>query len=228
MTIGLLSILLLPVSLFAQGETALVKAVKAKLDKVKDYEAKGRLKMDVSFINAPASEVAVYYKKPDLFKVTKSGGISILPKGGVTVNISSLLASDQYTVVPAGQAVVKGVTTKVVKMLPLQENSDVVLSTIYIDEKSLLIRKATVTTKESGSYEMEMDYGKYSAWGLPDKMVFLFNTKDYKLPKGVTFEYEKGGETKTKNVKKDRGRIEITYAQYTINKGVPDAVFRSK
>jgi hypothetical protein len=31
--------------------------------------------------------------------------------------------------------------------------------------------------------KLEMSYGKYIAYGLPDKVIFSFNTKDYKLPK---------------------------------------------
>lgn len=214
--------------LFAQNESALIKAVKAKLDKVSDYQANGRMSVDVSFINAPASNVIIYYKKPDQFKVNKEGGISILPKGGVSVNINSLLTGDNYAVVPAGSSVIKGITTKVIKLLPLAENSEVVLTTLYIDEKALLIRKATVTTKESGSYEMELDFGKYAAWGLPDKMVFLFNTKDYKMPKGLTFEYEKGNTKKEKTLKNKKGRVEVNYNSYIINKGISDKVFAGK
>jgi len=214
--------------LFAQNEAALIKAVKAKLDKVADYQANGRMSVDVSFINAPASKVVVYYKKPDQFKVKKEGGISILPKGGVSVNINSLLTGDDYAVVPAGSAIIKGITTKVIKLLPLAETSEVVLTTLYIDEKALLIRKATVTTKESGSYEMELDFGKYASWGLPDRMVFLFNTKDYKMPKGLTFEYEKGNTKKEETLKNKKGRVEVNYNSYIINKGISDKVFAGK
>jgi outer membrane lipoprotein-sorting protein len=214
--------------LFAQDENGLIKAVKTKLNKVADYQANGRMSVDVSFINAPASNVMVYYKKPDQFKINKEGGISILPKGGVSVNINSLLTGDDYAVVPAGSAIIKGITTKVIKLLPLAETSDVVLTTLYIDEKSLLIRKATVTTKESGSYEMELDFGRYAAWGLPDKVVFLFNTKDYKLPKGLTFEYENGNTKKEKTIKNKKGRVEVIYTNYIINKGISDKVFAEK
>jgi len=216
------------VGAWAQNENALLKAVKAKLDKVQDYQAQGQMKVDVSFINAPTSPVTVYYKKPNQFKVKKSDGISLLPKGGVSVNLSSLLAGNNFTVVPAGAAVVKGVNTKVLKLLPLSENDDIVLMTLYVDEKALLIRKNSVTTRESGSYEIELDYGRYAAWGLPDKVVFLFQAKDYKLPKGITFEYEKGGAKKAEGDKNQKGKVEITYARYIINKGVDDKVFQNK
>ncbi len=208
----------------AQPEVALIKKLKEKLERVKNYTANGQMKVAVSFINATPSNVVMYYKAPNQFTVKKEGGISILPKGGVSVNLNALLVGDNYTVVPAGTSVVKGRTLKVVKLLPNDASGNVVLTTFYIDEKALLIRKTSVTTKESGSYDIDMDYGKWSAWGLPDKMVFIFSTRDYKLPKGVTFEYEKGG-TKKPPVKEDKGRVEITYADYRINKGVDDKVF---
>ena len=213
---------------FSQDETELVNKVKAKLEKVSDYQAEGKLKMDVSFIDAPESKVTIFYKKPNKFKVKKSGGISILPKGGISINVSSLFANQNYDIVAGKDAMLNGITTKVVKLLPTDENSDVVLTTLYIEEKNLVIRKATVTTKESGTYEIEMNYGKYAEWGLPDKLVFSFNTKDYKLPKGITFEYEKGGKKKEESIKNKKGKIEISYSSYTINKGVEDKMFEKE
>ena len=62
----------------SQQEAELVKKVKAKLDRVRDYTAQGKMKIDVSFIDAPDSKVTVYYQRPDKFKVKKDGGISIL------------------------------------------------------------------------------------------------------------------------------------------------------
>lgn len=214
-------------SLFAQNETEVLNKVKAKLDKVNDYQATGKMKLDVSFINAPASGVIVYYKKPGKFKLKKNGGISILPKGGVSVNVNSLLANNDYTVVPAGRGNIDGTETLDVKLIPNDENSDVVLAKLSIDEKNLVIRKATVTTRENGTYEIQMSFGKFAAWGLPDKVVFIFNTKDYKVPKGITLEYESGKEKKPEDkLKGKKGKVEITYSNYEINKGLADSVFQ--
>lgn len=219
------SVLMVSINSFAQNEDELVKKVKAKLDKVNDYTAQGKMRIDVSFIDAPESKVVVYYKKPDKFKVKKNGGISILPKGGVSVNLGTLLGNESYDIVPGKDAKINGIDTKVVKLLPQNENSDVVLTTLYIEEKNLVVRKATVTTKESGTYEIDLNYGKYIDWGLPDKIIFSFNTKDYKLPKGLTFEYEKGDKKKAEALKNKKGKVEITYSNYSINKGIDDKVF---
>lgn len=209
----------------AQGEEALVKAVRARLDKVTDYEARGRMTLDVPFIQAPPSDVTVYYKKPNSFKVVKKDGISILPKGGVGINMSSILSADDFTIVPSGMAVVAGVNTKVVKLIPQAEASDIVLMTLYIDEKAALIKRSSVTTRESGSYAIDLTYGKFAAWGLPDAVVFSFNAKAYKLPKGITFEYERSGQPAPAAPKDQKGKIQITYSDYKINKGLSAAVF---
>lgn len=211
----------------AQDMTALINKVKAKLDQVNDYTAEGVLKTDVTFIKAPAGKVKVYFKKPDKFKLKKDGGISILPKGGVSVNTSSMVMAENYVALAAGELVIDGVKTKVVKLLPTDENSEVVLSTLYIDETSLLVRKAITTTKDNGTYEISLTYGKYTNYGLPDKIVFSFNTKDYKLPKGVTLEFDEGEKkSDSDKLKNKKGRVEITYSTYTINKGVDDSVFK--
>jgi len=212
----------------AQDVTDLLKKVRAKLDLVKDYKASGNLKTDVSFLKIPVSKVNVYYKKPDQFRIKKDGGISLLPKGGVSVNLNALMTTGEYVAVDAGEAVVNSLKLKVIKLLAVDEASEIILSTLYIDEQTLLIKKAVTTTRENGTYEMEMQYGKFIQWGLPDKVVVTFNTKDYKLPKGVTFEYEAGEKpvTKEEALKNKKGKVEITYQSYQINQGISDAVFK--
>lgn len=226
-TILFFSFIICTLAVAAQDMTALINKVKAKLDQVNNYTAEGVLKTDVTFIKAPAGKVKVYFKKPDKFKLKKDGGISILPKGGVSVNTGSMIATNNFVALAAGESVVDGVKTKVVKLLPTDESSDIVLSTLYIDEANLLVRKAVTTTKDNGTYEITLIYGKYSNFGLPDKVVFSFNTKDYKLPKGVTLEFDEGEKSNTPDkLKNKKGKVEITYSSYTINKGVDDSVFK--
>jgi hypothetical protein len=211
-----------------QDVTELVKKVRAKMDMVKDYKASGSLKTDVSFLKIPVAWVNVFYKKPDQFKIKKEGGISLLPKGGVSVNMNALIATGDFVAVDAGESTMNGLRLKVIKLLPVAEESDIILSTLYIDEKALLIRKAVTTTRENGTYQMEMQYGGFAQWGLPDKVILSFDTKDYKLPKGVTFEYEAGEKpvTKEEALKNKKGRVEITYQSYAINQGFSDSVFK--
>jgi len=211
----------------AQDASLLAQKIKAKLATVNDYQANGIMKTDVSFMKVPQSEVMVYYKKPNKFRIKKKEGITVTPKGGVSINLNSVIAGDNYAAVNAGAGTINGTPVTIIKLLPLDENSEVVVSTLYIDEKKLLIYKATTTTKDNGTYEMEMVYGKFAAWGLPDKVTFIFNTKDYKLPKGLAFDYDSGAQPTNPNASKStKGKMEILYSNYTINKGVDDSLFQ--
>src|SRR3954464_14103477 len=100
----LLSFAFCQLSLEAQDITALIKKVKAKLDQVNDYVAEGKMKTDVAFIKAPAGKVKVYYRRPNQFKVKRDKGISILPKGGVSFSMSSVLATDNFTAIATGES----------------------------------------------------------------------------------------------------------------------------
>lgn len=218
----------LSLTTFSQDMTALVLKVKAKLDLVNDYEAEGRMKTDVAFIKAPVGKVRVFYKKPNKFRLKKDGGISLLPKGGVSVNMNSIFATTDFVALAAGEAVIGGTKTRIVKLLPVNENSEIVLTTMYIEESNLLVRKMVTTTRENGTYEMELTYGQFAQYGLPDKVVFGFNTKDYKLPKGITLEFDDNEKqlTDAEKLKNKKGRVEITYTNYQINKGISDSVFK--
>ena len=212
----------------AQTPEILLQKVKAKIDQVNDYEASGTMKTNVVFLKVPVANVKIYFKKPNKLKIKNEKGISFVPKGAVNINLNNVLSNGNYMTIDAGLEKINGNNLRVIKLLPNDENSDMVLSILYIDEQNLVIRKAKTTTRENGSYELEMSYGKYIQYALPDKIVFSFNTKDYKLPKGVTFDFDDGSESnKTSTaVKNKTGKAEIVFHQYSINKGVDDALLK--
>jgi outer membrane lipoprotein-sorting protein len=217
-----------PVFVIAQDVNALVQKVKAKIEKVNDYEASGKMKTNVTFLKIPIATVKIYFKKPNRLKIKNEKGISFVPKGAVNINLNSIISGGKFTALDAGTDKVGGVAVKVVKLLPEDDNADVVLSTLYIDETRLVILKAKTTTRENGSYELDMTFGKFTDYGLPDKIIFSFNTKDYKLPKGVTFDFDDGSEVKKTEdkAKAKKGRAEISISSYIINKGIADSIFQ--
>ena len=213
------TLFLLSLAFAAKAQTAeeIVQKIKLKLEKVNDYEAKGRMKTNVAFIKAPIATVKIYYKKPDKLRIVNETGISFIPRGSVNINLNSVLVNIQgYDIIDAGK---DNAGLRIIKLLPKEDTADIVLSTLYVDEKKMLIKKSKTTTKENGTYELEMSYGKYSDYGLPDKIVFSFNTKDYKLPKGITMDYDDGSKKNEERLKNKKGTVEITYSSYVINKG---------
>jgi outer membrane lipoprotein-sorting protein len=229
-TLLVMLLIVAAVSTRAQATVAVeevIKGVKAKLDKVQDYEASGKMKTNVIFIKAPIATVKIYYKKPNKLRINNESGISFVPKGSVNINLNNIfLNTSGFDMIDMGKEAKTNL--RIIKMLPKDENADVVLSTLYIDEAQSLIRKAKTSTKENGTYELEMTYGQYASYGLADKVIFTFNTKDYKLPKGITFDYDDGSKNDeaAEKLKDKKGKVEISYSKYTINKGVPDSVFK--
>ena len=214
----------------AQDANMLIQKVKANIDKVNDYEAAGKMKTNVTFLKVPEADVKVYFKKPGKLKIKNDKGISFVPKSTVSINLNNILNGNKYSVLDAGRDKIGNTEVRVIKLLPEDDNVDVVLSTLYIDEATFVVRRAKTTTRENGSYQLEMTYGKYAMYGLPDKIIFSFNTKDYKLPKGVTFDFDDGTQndrkTPAEKAKSTNGTAEITFSSYIINKGVSDSVFK--
>jgi outer membrane lipoprotein-sorting protein len=223
----------LPVFLFfkpdlrAQPAADLVKAVQEKLARINDYRASAYLKTNIHYLTVPDAEVTVFYKKPNHLRIRNEKGISLVPKESVSISLYSLL-SGQYQVLDAGTGRIGDIPVRIVKLLPENENADLVLSTLYIDAARLLVLKAKITTRENGTDEVTMTYGKYAAVSLPDKVVFSFNTREYKLPKGVTFDYDDGSRKNkpSDDPKNQRGKIELNYSSYEINKGLGEEVFK--
>lgn len=207
----------------AQTAEEIIQKVKTKLEKINDYEAEGKMKTNVAFIKAPVATVKVFYKKPDKLLILNETGISFIPKGSVNINLNNLFVNmNAFDIIDAGR---DSGGLRVLKLLPKVDTADIVLSTLYVDEKDMLVKRSKTTTKENGTYELEMNYSKYLAYGLPDRIVFSFNTKDYKLPKGITLDYDDGSEKNGDKLKNKKGTVEITYKNYIINKGIDNKIF---
>src|SRR5664279_4936875 len=211
----------------AQDASSLMERIRSNLEKINDYEADAKFKTEISFLKVPDATVKIYYKKPDKIKIKNQNGISLVPKETVSISLYSLVNS-HYTALDGGTDQIQGIPVRIVKLLPADENSELVLATLYIDTKRLLILKAKTTTRETGTNEVELYYGKFLSVGLPDKIIFSFNTQDFKLPKGVTFDYDDGSSKKktAETGKNQRGRIQIDYLNYAINKGISDSLFK--
>ena len=211
----------------AQDAGILIQSIREKLEKINDYRAQASLKTNIPFLRVPDAEVTVYYKKPNRIKIKNDKGISLVPKESVSISLYSLL-NGKYQVIDAGKDKINNIPVRIVKLLPENENADLVLATLYIDASRLLVLKAKITTRENGTDEVILNYGKYAASSLPDKIIFSFNTQDYKLPKGVTFDYDDGSQKKQPpgDQKNQRGKIEISYHSYEINRGLSEDVFK--
>lgn len=223
----LITFLLFATGLIAAPDpTTLLAGVKKKYDLVNNYIAVGQLKTNVLFIKAPISTVNVYYKKPDQLKIKNQRGVSFIPKGSVNINLNNVLSLQNFEAVTAGTATVNGVLCQIVKVFPLSDEEDITRATLYIDEARFLVLRSLISTKETGTYEINMQYRNYANWGLPDRVMVEFNTRDFKLPKGTTLDYDNGVRKESAPKGPQKGKVEIVYNSYKINQGVADSIFQ--
>ena len=212
----------------AQDINILVGNARAKIEKVTDYEATGKMKTNVTFLKIPIATIKLYFKNPNKFKLISEKGLSFVPKGSMSINLNTIFTGNNFIIIDAGFDKIEKTNVRVDKLLPTDENSDLVLTTLYIDPVNFLILKSKTTTKENGTYELKMKYKKYSLYGLPDEILFSFNAKDYKLPKGITFDFDDGASNKKtiKSEKPKKGEVEILLSNYIINNGLNDNIFK--
>ncbi|HEX3767604.1 MAG TPA: hypothetical protein VHT72_04470, partial [Puia sp.] len=138
----------------AQDAASLMKSIHSNLDKVNDYEADAKFKTEISFLKVPDAVVKIYYKKPDKIKIRNQNGISLVPKETESISLYSLVNS-HYTALDGGNDVLQGIPVRIIKLLPTDENAELVLATLYVDTKRLLVLKAKTTTRENGTNEVE-------------------------------------------------------------------------
>ena len=118
-------------SAFSQSKDPekILDSVKAEFNKIEDYTVFVKIKVDVDFVKIPEREVKIYFKKPDKIHI-ESEGFVMLPKEGLNFSPLSLLNSN-YTSFYVRQDTIDGIVTSVIKVIPLDGKSDIILSTLW-------------------------------------------------------------------------------------------------
>jgi len=198
--------------------------VKRTFNKVQDYVVDVNIKVDVDFIKAPETKATIYFKQPDKVHF-ESESFAMLPKEGLDFSPMGFL-KEKYTAIYEKADTVDGYKTDVIKVIPLVDETNVVLTTLWIDESRYIIRKVQSTLKMGGTFAIELKYDNSMKYPLPSSMIFTFNIERMNLPKGMTGELN---ENKSKDEKKKTtGKVYVTYSNYKVNKGIPDSVFEEK
>jgi hypothetical protein len=211
----------------ATDASKLYDSLYRKILTIKDYTAEVKMKINVKFMRIPQLSGTLYFKSPDKMKFERHGGLSILPKKNNNLILRNLIPSGHATVLDAGTAIITGKEVRIIKVIPEDEKSDIILTKIWIDETHLLALRTETTTRTDGTMVMDMEYGRYKSYGLPDHVTLSIDVKDFKMPKGVTMDYVESNEEKPEPENKSKkGTIQITYLQYEVNKGLSDDLFK--
>jgi len=213
---------ILPLFSHAQDANKIMDAITLRMSKVKDYSVRANIKSDIPMIKILPVNATLYYKQKDQFKMV-SKGIAILPKQGFTDLTKIIRQKGTYTAFVTGNEMQNKAPITIISILPLSDTSDVVLLKIWVDP-NLNIVKSQMTTRSSGTLTATYEYGLQLAYGLPDRMVFTMDVKKFKIPKGLTTDIQR--QSNPNQVVPKTGTIYILLSNYSINKGIDDAVFR--
>lgn len=201
----------------------IINAVITNFNKVNDYQVDVNIKIDVEFIKVPETKAKIYFKQPDKVHL-EADGFAMLPKNGMEFSPSSLIKKE-HTAIYERDVDLDGFKTSIVKVIPLGDQGDVILTTLWIDQKAKLIRKVESTTKTNGTFTIDFTYNDKFKYPLPEKIVFAFNIDKMNIPSMPN--------TEMKNKKKPadsrtRGMVTVNYSNYVVNKGISDSIFEKK
>ncbi|MCL5029683.1 MAG: outer membrane lipoprotein-sorting protein [Bacteroidetes bacterium] len=215
-------LLWLPILVFAQSKNPdnIIHNLEHEFNKVKDYSVDVNIKVDVNFLKVPEMNAKIYFKQPDKIHI-ESEGFAMLPRDGLYTSPLSFL-KNEYTAIYVRDEDVNGNNASVIKIIPLNDKGDLILTTLWIDLKRNVILKVESTTKTNGTFTLNLNYGD-SKYPLPSSMIFAFNADKMNLP-----QFPPDENNKKKNSKMISGKVFISYSNYVVNKGIPDSVFEKK
>ena len=226
----LIYILLIVTSIIAQSKNPneIINEVISNFSKVKDYQVDVNIKVDIEFLKVPDSKAKIYFKQPDKVHL-ESEGFALLPKDGLDFSPSSLVKKN-YTAIYEQDVMLDGINTSIVKVIPIGDQGNVILSTLWIDQSKRIIRKVESTTKTNGTFSINFFYDDNLKYPLPSKIIFSFNIDQMNIPNAF------GDEPNADQPKKKKGRFNsttkgqviVTYSNYKVNKGIPDSIFDVK
>ncbi len=209
---------------FCQTAEEILKGVINKIDLVQDYQADVQIKAAIPFIKVPLAKATIYFKQKDKFKV-ESKGIAILPKQGMSDLTGFLSNEKKYSAVLGEAKTINEHKTRLISILPSEENSEIILAKVYVSASESLIYRTVLTTKSSGTVTIDYEYNLNKKFGLPNKMTFNVDIKKFKMPKSVASDI-RNNEKKKKYKDNEKGTIILTFSNYIVNKGISDEVFK--
>lgn len=223
----IIALLFVQTSTYAQSADALLEKVVIKINAVKDYAVDASIRADIPFIKIIPVKAKIYFKQKDKLKIV-SKGIVLLPKQGFTEVNSFLMKEGTYMAVDGGTKMIGELKTNLITVIPISENSEFVLAKLWIDPRNAVIITSQITTRSSGTVNVDYVYGSQIEFGLPNELIFEIDIKKFKMPKSVAADLN-NSKSKGSNKNSDKkGKITIKLSNYVINKGISDAIFEKK
>jgi hypothetical protein len=209
---------------------AILTRIKAKMDRVNDYRADITIRLNLDMLKIPEKKAVMYYKKPDKIHF-ETKGFALIPKKASNFQQRDVL-NGKYTALSVRNEMYEGRNLSVIKVIPMDDASDVVLSTVWADPLTDRIYRMESVTRNEGSVNLVFFYGN-KPFDLPEAIRITFEVAKTELPMGITGDFESGlglpePTEDGKKSKRSKGTVWVTYENYVVNKGIEDSVFEKK
>lgn len=188
----------------------ILKNLQKKLNSTGKYEVNITIKIDVKFIKIKNRTGKMYFYPPDSIRF-KIDGFAFLPKKGFNSQLTSL-TSQNVTALSMGQEKINGVSCEVIKVIPLDINSEIVLAQIWVDKAKNRMIKMTTISKGQGSSSTDFEYAIQNKYDLASKMTISFEIKNQKLPASFTGDFDEIDKQDIPET--DKGSVIISYSNF--------------
>jgi len=223
---ALLLLLITPGMAQTKDGQKIIDRVKEKFTAVKDYQVDVNIVVDVDFLKVPNSTAKIFFKQPDKVKI-ESEGFALVPKEGLNFTPQSLFKK-AFTSFYETDEMLDGINCAKIKVIPLGNENEVILSTVWIDKKSDVIRKVESTTKMNGTFEINFAYDVNNTYPLPSQMVFSFDAGKMKSSIPHLDNDPDAPPKKPKRKQLTNGTVTVSYTNYKVNIGLSDLFFEKK
>lgn len=222
--ISLICFLISSLSLFANDGQQIADEVLKQYSKVKTFEADISVLIDISYLNAPEKVGKIYFQSPNETKVDIEG-FSMLPKQG-TGNFIGEILKMKSTVISLGKQIVNGKELTHLKIIP-NDSKDIVLVDMFVDETRKVVKKADITTKDNGTFYINLEYDVFDSFFLPTLVNIEFVVPNFKMPKAFVGPRDKNKVDKlNEDGETTRGKVLIKYWNYIVNKKIDKKIFK--
>lgn len=165
---------LLAFKVFSQELPETLRRTKEKLESVESATGKVKLNLDVDFINMPEKTADITYTKGQ--PVTyDSDNFIFIPKRGLDFGWSSLF---DFKFISVDRGIEGNIQTY--NIIPDDKRADFAIMTLKIDQVHYQIIEAEISTKNEGTYTINLDYANGQA--LPSFITASFELEKVRIP----------------------------------------------
>ena len=207
-----------PAWIWADEEAArYLDAIERKYSGLEDYTADVNVHFDMETFKTPDMQARLYFKAPDKMKV-ESKGVFFFPREGGYFN-PGLFKRDDFEIRVLERAA-KGKRDIKLKIVPKKKERMGTEFVLLIDRKENLVREIHTSQYDGRETKARIEYGRYGSFELPKHILLVLD-----IPSAEPVEKRGFGPFEQKS-ERVTGTIEITYANYNVNTGLKDEIFR--